>query len=248
LHGGFGPSLASQAAAPPPAGSQNESIVSALQARLNSLQKDLTTAKGEAALLRNKFQDAQAAHEAELARIRKQNAEQLARQERIAEQALAAEKTVATELHFARQDMRDGLGGRRKGKKDKGKEPGGATTPKKGAGGNGPRSNWAIPDGFDDIELIPSPSKATARRAKDAASQPPFLAVGERTPSKGKRKRPAVDSPLLELETDDVVMVDGNTPTKDAPETSNFRSGSLPFDVGKLLFLFVHYQCRPPLI
>ncbi|KLU82173.1 hypothetical protein MAPG_01249 [Magnaporthiopsis poae ATCC 64411] len=237
LLGNFSTGIASQAAPPAPAGSQNDNIIAALQARLNSLQKELTTAKGEAALLRNKFQDAQEAHEADLLRIRKQNADQLARQERIAEQAIAAEKTVATELHFARQDLRDEKGVRtRKGKKEKDRDGGGATTPKKGTAANGggaagvSRSNWAIADGFDDIELMPSPSKAAARRAKDAASQPQILSVGERTPSKGKRKRPAVDSPLLELETDDVAMLDGSPSVKDESGVSNVHPGWLPFD------------------
>lgn len=235
LLGNFSTGIASQAVPHAPPGSQSDNIIAALQARLNSLEKELTTAKGEAALLRTKYQGAQKAHEEDLLRIRKQNAEQLARQERIAEQALAAEKTVATELHFARQDLRDERGVRtRKGKKEKDKDAGGATTPKKGAAANGAaagasRSNWGIPDGFDDIELMPSPSKAAARRAKDAGSQPPILSFGERTPSKGKRKRPAVDSPLLELETDDVTMIDGS-PVKDEPGAFNTRPGSLPFD------------------
>ncbi|KAL8381918.1 hypothetical protein RB595_005935 [Gaeumannomyces hyphopodioides] len=235
LPGNFSTGIASQAVSHAPPGSQSGNIIAALQARLNSLQTELTTAKGEAAILRTKFLGAQEAHEADLARIRKQNAEQLARQERIAEQALAAEKTVATELHFARQDLRDERGVRtRKGKKGKDKDAGGATTPKKGAAASGAaagasRSNWAMPDGFDDIELMPSPSKAAARRAKDAGSQPPILSFGERTPSKGKRKRPAVDSPLLELETDDVAMIDGS-PVKDEPGASNTRPGPLPFD------------------
>ncbi|EJT78465.1 hypothetical protein GGTG_03565 [Gaeumannomyces tritici R3-111a-1] len=232
LLGNFSTGIASQAVPHAPPGSQSDNIIASLQARLNSLQNELTTAKGEAALLRNKFQGAQEAHEADLDRIRKQNADQLARQERIAERALAAEKTVTTELHFARQDLREERGVRtRKGKKNKDKDVGGATTPKKGASAKGAaagasRSNWAIPDGFDDVELMPSPSKAAARRAKDPGSQPPSLFFGERTPSKGKRKRPAVDSPLLgELEME----MDGSS-VKDELGASSTRPGSLPFD------------------
>ncbi|TLD09107.1 uncharacterized protein PgNI_07248 [Pyricularia grisea] len=222
----------SQFTGPQPTGGAPNEIIAALQARVNALQKDLTTTKGESALLRNKLQDAQAAHEADLQRLRKLNAEQLAKQERIAEQALAAEKTAATELQFVQQDLKDGNRHRKGKKQDKEKDGNrdvGSTTPKKGAGA---RTNWGVADGFDDMELVPSPSKGAARRSRDpAAIQPPILSQVERTPTKGKRKRPAVDSPLLELETDDVVMLDGH-PSVRGPSAAplNFRPTALPFD------------------
>lgn len=222
----------SQFTAPHPTGGAPNDIIAALQARVNALQKDLTTTKGESALLRNKLQDAQAAHESDLQRLRKLNAEQLAKQERIAEQALAAEKTAATELHFVQQDLKDGnrhKKGKRADREKDGKHDPGSTTPRKGASN---RSNWAIADGFDDMELVPSPSKGAARRSRDPVSiQPPALSQVEKTPTKGKRKRPVVDSPLLELETDDIVMLDAQPSVKSrAAASPNFRPDALPFD------------------
>ncbi|EHA47878.1 hypothetical protein MGG_17795 [Pyricularia oryzae 70-15] len=230
-HAGF-TGQQSQFTAPQPTGGAPNEIIAALQARVNALQKDLTTTKGESALLRSKLQDAQAAHEADLQRLRKANAEQLAKQERIAEQALAAEKTAATELQFDQQDLKDGSRHRKGKKPDKEKDGNhdvGSTTPKKGAGA---RTNWGMADGFDDMELVPSPSKGATRRSRDpVAIQPPILSQVERTPTKGKRKRPAVDSPLLELETDDVVMLDGQPSVKGrAAAPLNFRPAALPFD------------------
>ncbi|TLS26748.1 hypothetical protein PpBr36_04149 [Pyricularia pennisetigena] len=230
-HAGF-TGQPSQFTAPQPTGGAPNEIIAALQARVNALQKDLTTTKGESALLRNKLQNAQAAHEADLQRLRKLNAEQLAKQERIAEQALAAEKTAATELQFVQQDLKDGNRHRKGRKSDKekdGNRDAGSTPPKKGAGA---RTNWGMADGFDDMELVPSPSKGAARRSRDpVAIQPPILSQVERTPTKGKRKRPAVDSPLLELETDDVVMLDGQPPVNGrSADPLNSRLTALPFD------------------
>lgn len=238
-HAGF-TGQQSQFTAPQPTGGAPNEIIAALQARVNALQKDLTTTKGESALLRSKLQDAQAAHEADLQRLRKANAEQLAKQERIAEQALAAEKTAATELQFVQQDLKDGSRHRKGKKPDKEKDGNhdvGSTTPKKGAGA---RTNWGMADGFDDMELVPSPSKGATRRSRDpVAIQPPILSQVERTPTKGKRKRPAVDSPLLELETDDVVMLDGQPSVKGrAAAPLNFRPAALPFDVCSLVYLY----------
>ncbi|KAL2163867.1 hypothetical protein VTH06DRAFT_3077 [Thermothelomyces fergusii] len=64
---------------------QNE-LIAALQARLSELESDLTAAKGEASILRSKYDKARATHEADIARLKKETAEQLARQERIIEQ------------------------------------------------------------------------------------------------------------------------------------------------------------------
>ncbi|TLD15120.1 hypothetical protein PspLS_10608 [Pyricularia sp. CBS 133598] len=230
-HAGF-TGQQSQFTAPLPTGGAPNEIIAALQARVNALQKDLTTTKGESALLRNKLQDVQTAHEADLQRLRKLNAEQLAKQERIAEQALAAEKTAATELQFVQQDLKDGNRHKKGKKSDKEKDGNrdvGSTTPKKGAAA---RTNWGMADGFDNMELVPSPSKGGARRSRDAvAIQQPILSQVERTPTKGKRKRPAVDSPLLELETDDVVMLDGQPSVKGRSAAPlNFRPAALPFD------------------
>ncbi|KAK0642208.1 hypothetical protein B0T16DRAFT_225863 [Cercophora newfieldiana] len=170
------------------AGPAQGNIVAALQDRLSALETELTAAKGEAAILRSKYEKSSAAHDEELARLKKQNAENAAKHERAIEAALAAERTAATELQFARQDLREGLGRAKSRKKD-----GGSTTPKKN------KSSWGIADGFDGIEMNSSPSKLQAQKRKD--SVPTVVAQGERTPSKGKRKRPAVDSPTFALET-----------------------------------------------
>ncbi|TPX10351.1 uncharacterized protein E0L32_008756 [Thyridium curvatum] len=217
---------------------QQDDNVRELQARLRALETDLYTAKGEAALMRSKFETAQKSHDTEIARLKKLNAEQLAKQERAVEMAVAAEKTAATDLEFTRQDLKEVLNKSKKGKKD-----GEATTPRKGAGG---RSNWDVADGFDDVELLPSPSKGQGRRNKDIGAV--AIPVTERTPTKGKRKRPAVDSPVMALEThsDDVLMLD-DSPSKAEPSIGLARQPeSLPFDFLKLA-LDHHGQAHRPM-
>ncbi|KAK0621033.1 hypothetical protein B0T14DRAFT_429255 [Immersiella caudata] len=165
---------------------QHGNILAALQDKLAALETELTAAKGEAAILRSKYEKSNVAHDEEVARLRRQNAENASKQERAIEAALAAERSASTELQFARQDLREGLGRAKPRRKD------GSTTPKK-------TKSWGIADGFDGIEMTGSPSKLQAQKRKDTA--PTVVAQGERTPSKGKRKRPAVDSPTFALET-----------------------------------------------
>jgi hypothetical protein len=168
------------------AGPGQGNILAVLQDKLAALETELTAAKGEAAILRSKYEKANASHDEEITRLKKQNAENAAKQERATEAALAAERTAATELQFARQDLKEGLGRAKSRRKD------GSTTPKK-------TKSWGVADGFDGIEMTGSPSKLQAQKGKVAV--PTVVAQGERTPSKGKRKRPAVDSPTFALET-----------------------------------------------
>ncbi|KAM7183664.1 Protein of unknown function (DUF3636) domain containing protein [Naviculisporaceae sp. PSN 640] len=205
------------------AGQQND-ITAALQARLSALEAELTAAKGEASILRSKYEKANQTHDAEIARLKKQNAEQLAKQERVVEAALAAEKTAATELQFARQDLRAELGRAKSKKKD------GATTPRKS-------KNWGQPDGFDGVEILSSPSKGQAQRRRDSSGVAGALAVqgSERSPSKGKRKRSAIDSPSFALEThsDDTSSLRATEPKKST--APRIVSDTLPFDFLRLV-------------
>lgn len=206
-----------------PAGTQHE--FNALQARLSELQRELHSAKGEAAMLRSKFNKVLADHNAEIAQLKKSNAEHVAKQERTVEAALAAQHTAATELEFTRQDLRLELDNRARGKKkDAG---GGATTPQK-------NRSFRV-DGFDEVEVLPD----------TGAGRTVAVPVHERTPTKAKRKRPVVDSPVNALEThsEDVVMRDGprrasdpvtRSPAATRELVTRAQHGELPFDFLKL--------------
>ncbi len=203
-----------------------QSNIEALQAHVRALEADLLAARGEAALVRSRFEDANKTHEADVARLRKQNAEQLAQQERVLEAAVAAEKTATTELEFTRQDLREEMDKSRRGRP----EPT-ATTPRKKGGG---RSNWNVADGFDDMEILPSPTKQQGRRTKETAAV--AVPVYDRTPTKGKRKRPAVDSPVMALEThsDDIAWGESAPPVAAGSPASDWRPRDMPFDVSRL--------------
>ncbi|KAK3354055.1 hypothetical protein B0T25DRAFT_503237 [Lasiosphaeria hispida] len=198
-------------------GKQHE-IITALQTRLFNLEVELTSAKGEAAIMRSKFDKANTTHDAEVARLMKQNAEQVAKQERMVKSAMAAERTAATELQFARQDFREELDRAKSRKKD------GPTTPKK-------NKTWGIADGFDGNEVTGSPSKTQAQKRKDAV--PAVVPSSERTPTKGKRKRPAFDSPALALETHSGDDGD-HDPIAAEPIPSRLVSKVLPYDFLRL--------------
>ncbi|KAL2264197.1 hypothetical protein VTK26DRAFT_473 [Humicola hyalothermophila] len=218
----------SQALHAPGPSNQNE-IIAALQARLSELQSDLTAARGEAAILRSKYDKAQATHDAEIARLKKQNAEQLAKQERLVEAARAAERTATTELQFARQDLREELGRAKSRRRE------GPATPKK----NKP---WGMGDGFDGVEILSSPSKGQSLRRKDSAPPP-----SERTPTKGKRKRPIVDSPTFALETHSEDDAFAGIPPADVQSCPSWvASGSLPFDFLRLVLDHTQIHGQPP--
>jgi hypothetical protein len=84
-------------------------------------------------------------------------------------------------------------------------------------------------DGFDGVEILSSPSKTQTLRRKD--SNPTALPASERTPTKGKRKRPVVDSPTFALETDGGDAVFDQAYAVNAPSLSSTVSRPLPLDV-----------------
>ncbi|KAL2020643.1 hypothetical protein VTK56DRAFT_8133 [Thermocarpiscus australiensis] len=222
------PSQAVHAAGPP----KQDDIIAMLQSRLSALESDLTAARGEAAILRSKYDKAQATHEAEIARLKKQNAEQIAKQERIAEAARAAERTATTELQFARQDLKEELGRVKSRRKD------GPVTPKR-------NRTWGVADGFDGVEILSSPSKGPSLRRKDSGAAP--LHPSERTPTKGKRKRPIVDSPTFVLETHSGDATLEDVPTNNAPAVpSRISPGCLPYDFLRLVLDHAALRDQPP--
>lgn len=184
--------------APPVGGGGNaadSASAAALQARIRLLETDLYTARGKASMMEDKYETAQRKHDAEVTRIQKQKDDELARLRQRAEVAVAAQKSAATELEFAKQDLKEEVEKSKKGRRTDRVD--GPTTPRKNTAG---RSNWNVADGFEDIELLPSPSKGFGRRLKEAGASSAISAV-ERTPTKGKRRRNITDSPTKPLET-----------------------------------------------
>lgn len=170
-------------------------------------------------------------HERELQIIKTRTAEQLAKQERAVEAARAAQEHATTELQFTKRDLREEV--------SRAKRQDGGGTPKKRA----PAKTWGVADGFEDVEMAGSPSKG--QRGKNVGPvassvvEPPSKLL--RTPTKAKRKRPTIDSPVMALEThsEDVVMQDAARPDDDV-ELGLLSPGthrSVPFDVrfGQLL-------------
>lgn len=200
----------------------------ALQARVRALENDLNSARGEASIVRSKYERSVAAHEAEVSKLKKQNAEALAKQERLVEAAVHAEKAAATELQFTRQDLREELQKSKKGRKESAEAT--LSTPRK----NKTNSFRNIADGFDDVEILPSPSKAQGGlkgKGKSAA-----LTAGERTPSRAKRKRAAIESPVAALEVeDDSVMADAAPATQHEAPGLSLRPSALPYDLLRLV-------------
>ena len=203
------------------AGAGQNSIIASLQDRLAALETELAAARGETAIVRSKYDKAQVTHEAEIARLKKQNADQAVKQERAVETAMAAERNAFTELQFARQDLREELGRVKSRKKD------GSTTPRK-------NKSWGMADGFNGIELTSSPSKTQALKRKDSTTAAPPMV--ERTPTKGKRKRPAVDSPTFALETHSGENAGDAFALPFKPVMIRAGAEELPFDVGRTVF------------
>ncbi|KAM0664585.1 hypothetical protein ACQRIT_001724 [Beauveria bassiana] len=200
----FNPSQATAAAGQAPLLTQTQpgDVLSALQIRIRALEYDLNAARGEASILRANSVKAQREFDATVSTLKRANAEQLDKHSRAVEAAAAAERSANTELQFLQQDMKE-ISDRAR-RKDVGGGPAGnlATTPKK-AGGR----SWGLADGFDEMEVAASPSKGRGR-GRSAGSV--AANVGERTPTKGKRKRPVFDSPVaaLEIDTTDTIMTD----------------------------------------
>lgn len=194
--------------------------IPALQARVRMLETDLYTASGKASMIQKKYDEAQRQFEADIARVQRQRDEELAEQYRRAEAAVAAHEAAATELEFTKQDLKEEVEKSKKGRRGD-RVDGIPTTPRKGTSG---RSNWGVADGFEDIELLPSPSKGAGRRSKDAAGGGAVIPALERTPTKTKRRRPTTDSPtkplqLLAVDTDVV------SPSADKADKAAGRPG-----------------------
>lgn len=214
-----------------------------LEARLRALESELNVSRGEAAILRANTTKAQQANEAEIARLLKQNAEQEARHERALQAALQAERAKATELEFAQREVkevaersrrRDVTAGTTTGAANAGS---GATTPKKAG------RTWGFADGFDGMDFVPSPGKGMGR----TKSAP--MPVQERTPSKGKRKRP-IESPVPPLDTTEEFVVEAQPSAHAAmravPPQVPASLYSLPFDVCSLSSVNVYQYANTP--
>lgn len=179
--------------------------------------------------MRSKYEKAQITHDSEVERLKKQSAELVAKQERAVEEAIAAGRSAATELQFTRHDLREERGRAKLRKTDAT-----STTPKK-------NRTWGMADGFDGLEMSVSPSKAQGQRKKDTA--PGVIPLMERTPTKGKRKRPAVDSPTFALEThsgDSLFGTKGAAAEQVLPRPAQ---ATLPYDVRPLAPCLVVAHC-----
>lgn len=219
-------------------------ITSALQQRVRALEAELNAARGEISIVRSKAEKQAQDHDAQLSRLRRVNSDALAHQARVAEAAVAAEKTASTELQFMQQDMREvNTRQRRKHGDNDGRGGSFTTTPKKSKG-------WA--DGFDEMEIAHSPSKGQGRgRAGGSVA----ANVGERTPSKNKRKRPNFDSPVkpLDIHTGDVVMLDKpeTVPSQAAQPSATNSTVSVanpapPFEFLQLVLDHATFCQQPP--
>ncbi|KAK4188923.1 hypothetical protein QBC35DRAFT_450835 [Podospora australis] len=230
-----------QSQLPNDAGAGNKGdIIAALQARLSRLESEVIASKGEAAILRSKYAQIQTEHETAIARLKQQNAEQLAKQERALEEVRAAERNASTELQFAREDLREGFGRARHKRKD------GTTTPKKG---NKTRADMGMGDGFDTLEVTHSPSKGQAalRRHNSGPGGSSTHAVSERTPTKGKRKRPPLDNPSFALETnEDEARLEHSLRTEAIESAVYAPPSAQPYDFLQLVLDHHSLHGQPP--
>lgn len=181
---------------------QQHDILPALQQRVRALEAELNAARGEASILRANAIKSQREYDLQMTRMKKANAEQLEKHTILMQAAAAAEKSANTELEFLQRDLKEkAISDRAKKKDTSGFSTRANSTPKK-AGGR----QWGFADGFDEMDIALSPSKGHGR-GKNSGSV--AANVGERTPSKGKRKRPVLDSPIMALEVhagDDIIM------------------------------------------
>lgn len=193
---------------------EKEEQIRALEAELSNLRTQLTTAKGEANLMRSKY-------DRDVPQLKQKMAEEKAKMEKKLQEALEAQQAVSNELQFANADLQER--GRPRTKKPGGKD--GALTP----GGRNKTKFMQMSDGFSEVEVlgVGSPSRDRAGRREWLRDQ----GKNGNTPTKGKRKRPTVDSPsfALETETDGGVFEDGGSY---ASRPGGTRSGpTLPYDV-----------------
>lgn len=203
-------------------------VISAMQQRIRALEAELHAARGEAFIIRSNAVREQRAHDSEVARLKKLNAEQLAKQERIVEAAVASEQTANTELQFLQRDFREVSDRSRRrdgpiGGLGSGAAAAAVITPRK-------TKKWGFADGFDDMDVAISPSKGQGR-TRNAGSV--AANVPERTPTKGKRKRPVVNSPVgaLETHTDDMIALEDQLTTSPAVVPPQGATSAPPFEV-----------------
>ncbi|KAK3949891.1 hypothetical protein QBC32DRAFT_348097 [Pseudoneurospora amorphoporcata] len=150
-------------------------------------------------------------------------AEEKARMERKLQEAQKAQQAVRNELQFANADLQE----RGRPKTRKAGTDGGAMTP----GGRNKTKFMHMLDGFSEVEVLgmksPSRDRAGRRDHKHGG-----------TPTKGKRKRPAVDSPslALEMETDDESFdIAAGSFASRSGSTRSSGGLSLPYDFLKLV-------------
>ncbi|KFA48951.1 hypothetical protein S40293_02603 [Stachybotrys chartarum IBT 40293] len=231
----FAPSQSSQA--------HSSNMLTALQKRVRALEAELATARSEVLIVRNNSIKADKQHAADIQRIKRDNAEELAKREKVAEALAAASKHVSTEIEFLQQDLREAndlVRSRGSAKPTRNNTAPGPGTPKKTG------KTWGLADGFDDMDVVTSPSKGQGRTR---SAGPIALSVGERTPSKGKRKRPLVESPVtaLETHTGDVVMMDDVHPSLPPAQTTVVIALAAPsFDFLPLVLDHGAFPHQPP--
>lgn len=220
------PQTAQIAAMPMSSQAQSGPMVTALQKRIRVLEAELNAARGETSILRSNSTKAQQNYDEQIARLRKLNVEQLQKQEKAMEAAIAAEKHASTELQFMQRDMKEANDRARR------KEPAAInmTTPKKAS------KTWGFADGFDEMDIAASPSKGQGR-SKTAGSV--ATNIGERTPSKGKRKRPVSESPMkpLDILTGDAEMSEDMKPVSQLAlqQPIVVTAPTAPFDVSLII-------------
>lgn len=195
---------------------EKEEYIRTLEAELSNLRTQLTTAQGEAKIMRSKYDRV-------IPQLRKEMAEQTAKMEKKLQEAQRAQQAVSHELLFANADLQQERG-RAKTKKA-GKD--GATTP----GGRSKTRYMPMLDGFSEVEVmgVGSPSRDRMGRTDRLRDQ-----GNGGTPTKGKRKRPAVDSPsfALEMESDGGMSEDPGLFVSRWP-SSIIPGPTLPYDVSQ---------------
>ncbi|KAK2030589.1 DNA repair protein Rad26 [Colletotrichum zoysiae] len=228
-----------QQSQPPVPGAVGNDVVAALQQRVRTLESELNSARGEVTIIRNNSTKSEQDHAAEVARLKRQNAEQVAKQERAVEAAIAAERQATTELQFLQRDIKEASSRPRPRETAPMPVAPGTTTPKKTV------KTWGMADGFDDMEIAQSPNK-TKGKSRDVG--PVAVPLSERTPTKSKRKRPTVDSPVMALEThaEDVVMLDEVMTAASAARHSGPGSKALPFEFLQVILDHGSLHAEPP--
>ncbi|PHH59822.1 hypothetical protein CDD81_2458 [Ophiocordyceps australis] len=229
-------SLAASQRLQAPAQSQGHDIVSALQRRVRSLEAELNASRGENSIIRANLTKTRSDHEAHIARLQAEKANQVAEKQRIADAALEAHKNANTELQFMQRDLREVSDRARR--KDPA-APSGLATPRKA------NKSWTLADGFDHMDIVVSPSKAMGR---SRGSGPVAAHVGERTPSKGKRKRPPIDSPVAELDIDmqDAVVSPEKPAAAPVEQANTLVSHGAPLDFLQLVLDHGAFYQQPP--